>query len=72
MYFYFTIYLAFVIIGAWLIEELGQALTPLWEKLYNTEPEAAPFRIPVEPELLGIPVRVVCLMLPMSFTNLNF
>jgi hypothetical protein len=41
----------------WQSEELLFALLPVWEKVYCQEPEAAPFRIPVEPISMGIPVR---------------
>jgi len=41
----------------WQAEELLVALLPVWEKIYCQEPEAAPFRIPVEPVAMGIPVR---------------
>lgn len=42
--------------AVWTAEELLHALLPTWEKLCNLEPEAAPFRYPVNPEELGIPV----------------
>ena len=36
-------------------EELKNALEPPLMKMYNCDPEAAPFRIPVDPIALGIP-----------------
>lgn len=44
-------------------EELRQALMPTLESLYRQDPESLPFRQPVDPMLLGIPVSV-CLSLP--------
>uniref|UniRef100_A0A452T437 histone acetyltransferase n=1 Tax=Ursus maritimus TaxID=29073 RepID=A0A452T437_URSMA len=37
-------------------EELRQALMPTLEALYRQDPESLPFRQPVDPQLLGIPV----------------
>ncbi len=37
-------------------EELRQALMPTLEALYRQDPESLPFRQPVDPLLLGIPV----------------
>lgn len=37
-------------------EELRQALMPTLESLYRQDPESLPFRQPVDPTLLGIPV----------------
>lgn len=37
-------------------EELRQALMPTLEALYRQDPESLPFRQPVNPMLLGIPV----------------
>ncbi|XP_013855486.1 histone acetyltransferase p300, partial [Austrofundulus limnaeus] len=39
-------------------EELRQALMPTLESLYRQDPESLPFRQPVDPQLLGIPVRI--------------
>uniref|UniRef100_A0AAQ5ZVZ8 histone acetyltransferase n=1 Tax=Amphiprion ocellaris TaxID=80972 RepID=A0AAQ5ZVZ8_AMPOC len=39
-------------------EELRQALMPTLEALYRQDPESLPFRQPVDPMLLGIPVSV--------------
>lgn len=37
-------------------DELHQALKPVLEKLFFQEPESMPFRQPVDPEILQIPV----------------
>ncbi len=37
-------------------DELRQALMPTLEKLYRQDPESLPFRQPVDPVLLQIPV----------------
>lgn len=37
-------------------DELRQALMPTLEKLYRQDPESLPFRQPVDPSLLQIPV----------------
>lgn len=37
-------------------DELRQSLMPVLEKLYKQDPESMPFRQPVDPVLLGIPV----------------
>uniref|UniRef100_A0AAQ5ZIQ9 histone acetyltransferase n=1 Tax=Amphiprion ocellaris TaxID=80972 RepID=A0AAQ5ZIQ9_AMPOC len=39
-------------------EELRQALMPTLESLYRQDPESLPFRQPVDPMLLGIPVGI--------------
>lgn len=39
-------------------EELRQALMPTLEALYRQDPESLPFRQPVDPMLLGIPVSI--------------
>lgn len=39
-------------------EELRQALMPTLEALYRQDPESLPFRQPVDPQLLGIPVSI--------------
>lgn len=44
-------------------EELRQALMPTLEALYRQDPESLPFRQPVDPQLLGIPVSVSFLAL---------
>jgi hypothetical protein len=43
-------------------EELRQALMPTLEALYRQDPESLPFRQPVDPMLLGIPVSTHVLM----------
>ena len=40
----------------WNRDELRQALMPTLEKLYKQEPESLPFRQPVDPIALAIPV----------------
>lgn len=40
-------------------DELRQALMPTLEKLYKQDPESLPFRQPVDPALLQIPVSKV-------------
>jgi len=37
--------------------QLRESLMPVVERLYRQEPEAVPFRTPVDPERLQIPVR---------------
>lgn len=52
-------------------EELRQALMPTLESLYRQDPESLPFRMPVDPQLLCIPVRITCeMLLPLSCTAL--
>ena len=36
--------------------ELRMHLMPIWQKLYDNEPECIPFRHPVDPKELNIPV----------------
>lgn len=45
-------------------EELRQALMPTLEALYRQDPESLPFRQPVDPQLLGIPVSVLARYFP--------
>jgi len=40
----------------WKATELQQALNPIINKLWAQDPEALPFRSPVDPVALGIPV----------------
>lgn len=47
-------------------EELRQALMPTLEALYRQDPESLPFRQPVNPMLLGIPVSACCSARPYS------
>jgi len=42
----------------WKASELQQALNPIISKLWAQDPEALPFRSPVDPEALGIPVSI--------------
>jgi len=42
----------------WKASELQQALNPMINKLWAQDPEALPFRSPVDPEALGIPVSI--------------
>jgi hypothetical protein len=37
--------------------ELRMHLMPIWQKLYNNEPECIPFRYPIDPKELNIPVK---------------
>ena len=37
-------------------EELIYALMPVFDLVWNQDPESVPFRIPVDPKALGIPV----------------
>jgi len=39
---------------------------PTLEKLYNQDPESLPFRIPVDPEALGIPDYLDIIKKPMD------
>jgi hypothetical protein len=39
-------------------EELRSHLFPVWQKLVAQEPECIPFRTPVDPEQLNIPVYI--------------
>lgn len=60
-YIYQLCYLSFkkVIVSAvFKPEELRQALMPTLEALYRQDPESLPFRQPVDPMLLGIPVSI--------------
>lgn len=53
-----TITFAFIVFRTLVFkpEELRQALMPTLESLYRQDPESLPFRQPVDPMLLGIPV----------------
>lgn len=44
--------------AVWKPNELKQALLPSLERLYRQEPEGQPFRVPVDPIALGIPVSI--------------
>jgi len=43
----------------WKASELQQALNPIINKLWTLDPEALPFRYPVDPVALSIPVSTV-------------
>ena len=42
----------------WKASQLQHALNPIINKLWAQDPEALPFRSPVDPEALGIPVSI--------------
>jgi E1A/CREB-binding protein len=46
----------YALCAVWKVDELRQALMPTLEKLYKQEPDSLPFRVPVDPIALGIPV----------------
>ena len=50
-------------------DELKQALMPTLEKLYRQDPESLPFRQPVDPVLLQIPVSLQKLTDPKDKKN---
>lgn len=50
-------------------EELRQALMPTLEALYRQDPESLPFRQPVDPMLLGIPVSTGIFNYTLSYVN---
>jgi len=52
-------------------EELKKALEPPLMKLYNLEPEAIPFRVPVDPNALGIPDYFEIIKKPMDMTSIK-
>ena len=39
------------------VQEIKSALLPVFQKVWDQDPEAYPFRQPVDPTALGIPVR---------------
>lgn len=49
----------------WKPNELRHVLIPTLERLYRL-PEAQPFRVPVDPIALGIPVSAVCVCVTMT------
>ena len=53
---YLVIYKNLILFTVWNRDELRQALMPALEKLYKQEPESLPFRQPVDPIVLQIPV----------------
>ena len=52
-------------------EELRTALMPPLEKMYNQEPEAVPFRSPVDPNALGIPDYFEIIKKPMDMSGIK-
>lgn len=52
-------------------EELKAALEPPLMKMYNQEPEAAPFREPVDPDTLGIPDYFQIIKTPMDLSTIK-
>ncbi len=52
-------------------EELRTALMPPLEKMYNQEPEAVPFRSPVDPNALGIPDYFEIIKKPMDMSAIK-
>ncbi|VDO98584.1 unnamed protein product [Soboliphyme baturini] len=52
------------------VDELRQALLPVWEKLERTE-EAIPFRVPVDPDLLSIPDYFDIIKHPMDLSTIK-
>lgn len=49
--------------------ELRNYLKPVWDKIYDAD-EALPFRIPVDPHLLKIPVKIFNKFLRQNFNFL--
>ena len=43
----------------WRRETLVHMLLPVWERLYNLGTEAEPFKLPVDPVAVGIPVSLM-------------
>lgn len=52
-------------------EELEQALLPILKKLWEMEPEGLPFRMPVDPEGLQIPVRAASLYCALALNQVK-
>ncbi len=52
-------------------EELRKALEPPLTKMYNQEPEAMPFRTPVDPVALGIPDYFDIIKKPMDMSSIR-
>ena len=52
-------------------EELKKALLPPLDKMYNQEPEAVPFRTPVDPQLLNIPDYFEIIKKPMDMSSIK-
>lgn len=52
-------------------EELKEALEPPLLKMYNCEPEAIPFRVPVDPKQLNIPDYFEIIKKPMDMSEIK-
>lgn len=52
-------------------EELKRTLEPVLMKMYSQEPEATPFRIPVDPQALGIPDYFDIIKTPMDMSTIK-
>lgn len=63
--------LLFCFLAVFKPEELRQALMPTLESLYRQDPESLPFRQPVDPMLLGIPVGDAIMCSVMCFPSLK-
>lgn len=61
-----------ILLPAFKPDELRQALMPTLEKLYKQDPESLPFRQPVDPQLLQIPVSKILFKVFLYFVELFF
>ncbi|XP_044749866.1 CREB-binding protein isoform X2 [Coccinella septempunctata] len=52
-------------------DELRQKLMPTLEKLYRLDPESMPFRVPVDPQTLGIPDYLEIIKKPMDLSTIK-
>lgn len=52
-------------------DELRQALMPTLERLYRQDPESLPFRMPVDPQGLGIPDYFDIVKKPMDLSTVK-
>jgi E1A/CREB-binding protein len=52
-------------------QELREALLPTLERLQQQEPEAIPFRVPVDPQQLGIPDYFDIVRKPMDLSTIQ-
>ena len=66
---YLVIYKNLILFTVWNRDELRQALMPALEKLYKQEPESLPFRQPVDPIVLQIPVSSKKIIIVSSMTD---
>nr|XP_002156492.2 histone acetyltransferase p300 [Hydra vulgaris] len=55
----------------WTVEELTENLLPLFDKVYNIQPESGPFRKPVNPEILHIPDYFTIVKNPMDLSSIK-